>query len=160
MPVVKRDAPGDLAQKELVPGTKEVNPFPPSGSTVGISDGTPGTTSGGVRLTDLSNQGGLLPGLPVDLSPVADLQDENDKLAVPEIADEPVVSHAVAPVSGPSPSHGHPKVSGRVRCCGNAVVHVVHNPGRSRPRQLLQLVLSRLGVVNHPGQDDTSGSAD
>ena len=37
---MKRDVPGDLVQKEL--GKGEVNPFPPSGNTVGISDGTPG----------------------------------------------------------------------------------------------------------------------
>ena len=39
---MKRDVPGDLVQKELVPGAKRVNPFPPSGNTVGISDGAPG----------------------------------------------------------------------------------------------------------------------
>ena len=37
-------------------------------------------------------------GLPVDLSPVADLQDEDDELAVPKVADEPVVPHAVTPI--------------------------------------------------------------
>ena len=39
---MKRDVPVDLVQKELVPGAKRVNPFPPSGNTVGISDGAPG----------------------------------------------------------------------------------------------------------------------
>jgi len=29
---------------------------------------------------------------------VADLQDEDDKLPVPKVADEPVVSHAIAPI--------------------------------------------------------------
>ena len=40
----------------------------------------------------------IFPALPVDLSPVADLQDEDDELAVPKVADEPVVSHAVTPI--------------------------------------------------------------
>ena len=39
---MKRDVPVDLVQKELVPGAKRVNPFPPSGNTVGIPDGAPG----------------------------------------------------------------------------------------------------------------------
>ncbi len=59
-------------------------------------------------------------------SPMADLQDEDDKLPVPELADQPVVSHVVAPIPRELTGQGRPLFSWIG--CGGQGAQKIHYP--------------------------------